>query len=325
MVRSTLVAPERVGGLARRRTRSPAGRSLAGDLKRNYDLYILAIPAVLYFGLFHYWPMYGVIIAFKRFNVTQGILGSPWVGLRYFNQFFGSHHFWQILWNTVGIRLYELALGFPFPIILALMMNELRNARIRKFVQTATYAPHFISTVVMVAMITLFLSPRAGVVNVAIQALGLQPVAFMQSPEWFKSVYVLSGIWQNSGFASIIYLAALSTVDPQLHEAAIIDGASRFQRVFHINIPSILPTMIILLILNTGRIMTVGFEKVFLMQNPLNLSASQVISTYVYQRGLLDAQFSFATAVGLFNSVINLAFLIGVNRIAKVTTRESLW
>ncbi|TVY12065.1 sugar ABC transporter permease [Paenibacillus cremeus] len=269
--------------------------------------------------------MYGVQIAFKNFVATKGIWGSPWVGFDHFERFFNSYFFWRLLKNTLGISLYQLAVGFPVPILLALMMNELRLGVFKKFVQTVTYAPHFLSTVVLVGIIVIFLSPQSGIVNQIIVHLGGQPISFMTEPGWFKSIFVWSGVWQQMGWGSIIYLAALAGIDPQLHEAAKVDGASRLQRIWHVNLAGIMPTVVILLILNTGSIMTVGFEKVYLMQNDVILESADVISTYVYRTGIIQAQYSFAAAVGLFNSVINLIMLVTVNYIAKRLNETSLW
>lgn len=292
---------------------------------QNWQLYIFILPAFLYFLIFHYIPMYGVQIAFKNFVPTLGIWGSEWVGLEHFTRFFESYYFWDLIKNTLGISVYELAVGFPLPIILALALNEAKDGLYKRTVQTVTYAPHFISVVVMAGMIIAFLSPATGIINHAIQLVGFEPIAFMSDPDWFKTVYVMSGVWQSTGWGTIIYLAALAGVDPQHHEAAIVDGASRFQRIWHINIPAIVPTMVILLIMNVGNIMAMGFEKILLLQNPLNLESSNVIATFVYQAGLLDAQYSFAAAVGLFNAVINAILLITVNQIAKRTSETSLW
>jgi len=292
---------------------------------KNYELYIFILPAFLYFIIFHYAPMYGVQIAFKDYIATKGIIGSPWAGFKHFNYFFKSYYFGVLMKNTIGISLYSLAVGFPIPIILALLLNELKYERFKKLVQNVTYAPHFISTVVMVGMIVSFLSPESGIVNQVIKAFGGEPIYFMTRSDLFKSIYVWSGIWQNAGWSSIIYLAALSSIDMELHEAAIVDGATRLQRIRHINIPGIMPTVVVLLILNSGSIMNVGFEKIFLMQNSLNLESSDVISTYVYRRGLLNAQYSFSSAVGLFNSVINFMLLVIVNKISKSVNETSLW
>lgn len=291
----------------------------------NWELYLFIIPSLIYFIVFHYAPMYGVQIAFKDFIASKGIWGSPWVGFEHFQRFFNSYYFWMLIKNTVGINLYSLAVGFPVPIILALMLNEAKDGLFKRTVQTVTYAPHFISTVVMVGMIIAFLSPSTGIVNKLIKALGGEPIAFMQEPQWFKTIYVFSGVWQDAGWGSIIYLAALAGIDPQLHEAAIMDGATRIQRIWHINIPGILPTVVILLILRTGSIMNIGFEKVFLMQNPLNMDTSDVISTYVYRSGLIQSQYSFSAAVGLFNSIINFDLLVLINSIARRVSETSLW
>ncbi|MEK3731768.1 MULTISPECIES: sugar ABC transporter permease [Paenibacillus] len=317
---------ERVESLTHHRTKKTIRwRRQAMHMRRNWQLYVLFAPVLLYFIVFHYVPMYGVQIAFRDFIATKGILDSPWVGLKHFERFFDSYYFWRILRNTLGIGLYELAVGFPIPIILALMINEVRNSKFRRMVQTVTYAPHFLSTVVMVGMIMMFLSPVSGLVNQVIAAFGGEPISFMTEPSWFKSIYVWSGVWQGMGWSSIIYLAALAGIDPQLHEAAKVDGASWLRRIWHINLPGIMPTIVILLILNIGSILGVGFEKVFLMQNSLNMEASDVISTNVYRSGILGAQYSYSAAVGLFNSVVNFILLISVNRIARKVSSSSLW
>ena len=303
-----------------------SGRSfLRQRIFRNWELYLMFLPVLVFFLVFHYAPMYGVQIAFKKFSAVRGIVGSPWRGLYYFQQFFDSYLFGELIGNTLGLSLYSLAVGFPTPILLALMMNELRSERVKRVVQTITYAPHFISMVVMCSMIILFLSPSSGVLNRIIEILGGQSVYFMGKPEYFKTIYVLSGVWQNAGWSSIIYMAALSGIDPQLHEAATIDGASRLQRVWHINLPGILPTAVILLIMNCGSLMSIGFEKAFLLMNDLNRAAAEIISTFVYQRGLIDRNYSSAAAIGLFNSVINLILLFVVNTIARRISDTSLW
>jgi ABC-type polysaccharide transport system permease subunit len=272
--------------------------------------------------------MYGIQLAFKDFSGVLGIWGSPWVGLDNFRQFFESYLFWRLIWNTIGISLYELAVGFPIPILLALALNTTIREKFKKTVQFIVYMPHFISTVVMVGIILQFLSPKTGMINFALESFGMQEeIDFMGIPEYFKSIFVWSGVWQNAGWGTIIYLATLASVDQSLHEAATIDGASRLQRVIHIDIPCIIPTMVILLILQTGSIMNIGFEKVLLMQNPLNLTASEVISTYVYKIGLASAaaDFSYSTAIGLFNSVVNFILLLVVNQAARRLGQTSLW
>ncbi|WP_245837377.1 ABC transporter permease [Virgibacillus phasianinus] len=292
---------------------------------QNWQLYIFILPAFLYFFIFHYIPMYGIQIAFKDFVPSLGIWGSEWVGFEHFTRFFESYYFWDLLKNTLGISVYELIVGFPLPIILALALNEVKDGLYKRTVQTVTYAPHFISVVVMAGMIIAFLSPATGIVNHFLVLLGFDPIPFMSDPDWFKTVYVFSGVWQSTGWGTIIYLAALSGVDPQHHEAAIVDGATRLQRIWHINIPTLVPTMVILLIMNVGNLLAMGFEKILLLQNPLNLESSNVIATFVYQAGLLDAQYSFAAAVGLFNAIINAILLITVNQIAKKRSETSLW
>lgn len=292
-------------------------------VKINWQLYLLLAPALVYFAVFKYYPMYGLQIAFKHFRAVDGIWGSRWIGLEHFDRFFNSYYFWDLIKNTLFINLYSLAL-FPISIIVALSLNELRDGKFKKIAQTITYAPHFISTVVLVGMIIAFLDPATGIVNNLLGRIGVGPIPFMTRPELFKSVYVWSNEWQNLGWGAIIYLAALAGVDPQLHEAAKVDGATRLQRIWHINIPSIFPTIVIMLVLRMGSMMSVGFEKILLMQNPLNLSSSQVISTYVYDSGLLHGQYDYATAIGLFNSLINLIMLVIANRIAR-RTGMSLW
>ncbi|WP_082423181.1 ABC transporter permease [Paenibacillus dakarensis] len=294
-------------------------------IKKNWDLYLLILPVIAFFLVFEYGPMYGLQIAFKDFIANKGILDSPWVGLKHFERFFDSYYFWRLLGNTLGIGLYQLLVGFPIPIILALLINEVRSRKFSRFVQTITYAPHFLSTVVMVGLLYIFLSPQTGLLNTLITSLGGNPIAFLTKPEWFKSIFVLSGVWQQMGWSSIIYLAALAGIDQQLHEAARVDGASRWQRIWHINLPGIMPTIIVLLILNMGSLLGVGFEKVFLMQNSLNMPASDVISTHVYRKGIIDGQYSYSAAVGLFNSVINFILLVTVNRIARKINQTSLW
>ena len=294
-------------------------------IQRNWDLYLLILPVVIYFIIFKYWPMYGVQISFKNYIATHGIWGSPWVGWKHFARFFRSYHFWPLIKNTVGISIYELVIGFPIPIILALMMNEIRNIKFKKTLQMVTYAPHFLSTVVLVGMLTSMLSPKSGIVNELIKILGKKPIYFMGEAKCFKSIYVWSGIWQHAGWNSIIYMAALAGINIQLYEAAIVDGATKAQRMWHITLPGILPTAITLLILNTGKIMSIGFEKVFLMQNGLNLTSSEVISTYVYKAGLIGAEYSFSAAVGLFNSIINFVLLITVNKLSQKIAKTSLW
>ncbi len=295
-------------------------------IRKAYQLYLLLLPTVIYFLIFHYLPMYGLQIAFKNYNFFSGITGSPWVGFIHFERFFNSFQFNIVIKNTILISLYELAVAFPIPIVFALMLNQLTSKRFKKTVQTISYMPHFISVVVLVGMLQIYLSPRNGLINIILNKLfGIDPVFFMASASWFKTIFVFSSVWQNTGWAAIIYLAALTAVNPELHEAAVVDGASKLRRIWHIDIPAIMPTIMILLILNVGNMMSVGFEKVYLMQNSLNLSSSEVIQTYVYKSGLLGAQFSYAAAVGFFNAIINFAFLVSINSLAKRMKQQSLW
>ena len=294
-------------------------------MKRNVALYLFLIPAVAYIAVFHYAPMYGIQLAFKSFSPAEGIWGSPWVGFKWFQMFFESPRFWQLFGNTVILSFYSLVAGFPIPIILALLLNNVGNLKFKKFAQTITYMPHFISVVVLVGMISVFFSPRSGFINTIIQAFGGDPIYFMGEAKYFRHLYVWSGIWQSMGWSSIIYIAALSGVSPELHESAMMDGASKLKRIWHIDLPTIMPTMVILLIMSCGQIMSVGFEKVFLMQNSLNNTVSEVISTYTYKIGLIQAEYSYSTAIGLFNNIINFTILILVNRISRKLSGSSLW
>lgn len=294
------------------------------QLSKNWQLYVFLLPVLIFFFIFNYIPMYGVQIAFKDFIAVEGIWGSPWVGFEHFTRFFESYYFWRLLRNTLSLSIYELAL-FPLPIILALSLNELDNGKFKKWSQTITYAPHFISVVVLIGMVVIFLDPVSGLFNRVIEFFGGEAIHFLTSPRWFRHVYVWSGIWQSLGWSSIIYIAALSGINPELHEAATVDGATRLQRIRYINIPGILPTIVIMLILRIGSFMSVGFEKVLLLQNSLNASTSTVIQTFVYETGLLGGQYSFAAAVGLFDSIINITLLVIFNYLARKTTDNSLW
>lgn len=270
-------------------------------------------------------PLAGLQIAFKDFIATRGIWGSEWVGFKYFEQFFSSPMFGKLLKNTLVISIYQLVFSFPIPICLALILNYTPNQKLKKLTQTITYAPHFISTVVLVGMMLVFFDPVSGIGSTALRAFGVNNPQVLTDPAAFPHLYVWSGIWQTTGWSSIIYIAALSGVSPELHEAAIADGANKVQRIFYIDLPMLLPTAVILLILNCGNIMNLGFEKVYLMQTAPNLSTSEIISTYVYKIGLQGQQYSYASAIGLFNNVVNFVILILVNQIARKTTENSLW
>lgn len=293
-------------------------KKLTKLISRNWRLYVLMLPAIVWVLVFCYYPMYGVTLAFKDFSIRKGILNSPWAGLKYFEQFFSTSIAGQIVTNTVVLSLETLIFVFPVPIIFALLLNQLRAKRFKKIVQTVSFAPYFVSNVVVVSILTIILAPSNGFVNIILQNLtGCEPKLFTTRPEYFRPLYIISQLWQTMGLNAIVYIAALAGVSPDLHEAAIVDGANKLQRIWYIDIPTILPTIVIMLIISVGNIMTVGYEKIYLMQSGMNTSVSEVISTYVYKVGMLNAQYSFSTAVGLFNSVVNFILLIITNFISK--------
>ena len=291
------------------------------NMKRNWLLYVFALPAFLWLAMFHYYPLYGLQIAFQNYKPGQAFGSSEWVGLEYFIQFFKSYWFPIVMKNTVVISLLTFVLSFPLPIILALMLNEVMNSKLKKTIQTITYAPHFISTVVLCATVNLFLSPSSGIIGTTVNSIremmGLEAINLMMSGSGFKWIYALSGVWQGTGWASVIYFAALSAVDIEQIDAARIDGANKLQRIWYINIPVLIPTIVIQLILNVGHLLGVGFEKVYLLQNDAIMGYSEVISTYVYRVGINGGKFSFGTSIGLFNSAINGILLLIVNKIVK--------
>ena len=296
------------------------------EIRKNWGLYLLVSIPLLYLILFKYWPMYGVQIAFRNYSPARSIANSPWVGLKYFQKFMGNYQFKRILGNTIAISLYSL-LTFPLPILLAVLLNYVTRPRFKKTVQMISYMPHFISTVVMVGIILQFLDVRSGMLNMLLTALGREPVNFMAKPAYFRTIYILSCVWQSLGYNSIIYIAALSGVSPELHEAAIVDGANILKRIWHVDLPGILPTISILLIMQCGSILSVGYEKIYLMQNSLNLSVSEIISTYVYKQGIAASmpQYSYATAIGLFVSVVNVIMLLIVNAASNRLSGNSLF
>lgn len=295
------------------------------NIRKCTGLYaMLAIPMVWYI-IFKYVPMYGLQIAFRKFNPTLGITQSPWAGFTYFKQFFGSYYFTDVLRNTVTLSLFTMLIGFPMPIILALLINEIKNLKFKKLIQNITYMPNFLSVVVIVSMLTLFSNRDYGLFNKIRELFGAAPVDLMSKPAYFQPMYVLSNVWQFMGFNAIIYIAALAGVDQELYEAASIDGASRMQKILHISLPCIMGTILIMFIMRIGSLMSVGFEKVYLMQNNVNLSASEIISTFIYKNGVQKGQFSYSTAVGLFNSVINFTLLVSANFVSKKTTDTGLW
>jgi len=297
---------------------------LKKDLIVNRGIYFLLIPVLVYYIVFHYVPMYGALIAFKDYAPKLGVMGSEWVGFKHFINFFKSPSFGSILWNTVRISFTTLIFSFPAPIILALLMNELKSARFAKTVQTATYLPHFISLVVVCGMVKDF-TRDTGIVTYLLSFFGVEKVSLLGYPQYFLPIYVISGIWQQTGWSSIVYLAALTGVDPQLYEAAKIDGANKWQQTIHVTLVSILPTIITMLILRMGSVLSVGYEKIILLYNDATMEVADVISTYVYRKGILEQSWSFSTAVNLFNSVVNLVFLITTNKISSKLNETSLW
>ena len=310
-----------------------AHNSIRGNGKKNimkaiFDsryLLLLLLPCMVYFILFHYIPMWGVLIAFKDFKVFKGFQNSEWVGFKYFMLFFKSYDMFPVIRNTFLLGAYSIIWGFPMPLIFALVLNEVRNLKFKKLVQTVSYMPHFLSTVVVVGIIQLVLSSTNGVANQVISNLGFEKINFLQKSAYFRSIYIVSDIWQGMGWGAIVYIAALASIDPQLYEAAVIDGANKFVQLVKITLPCIAPTIITLLLLRVGRVLGVGFEKVFLLQNPTIYSTSDVISTFVYRQGMTEGNFSYGTAVGLFNTVINLVFLVSSNTLAKKFSETSLW
>ncbi|MBB6634565.1 ABC transporter permease [Cohnella thailandensis] len=306
------------------RTHKPANRALS-ELRRDYQLWLMVLPAIAVVFLFNYVPMYGIQLAFRDFDFSKGLTGGEWRGLHYFSQFIHSYQFGDLMKNTFFISLATIVLGFPAPILLALILNQVKWVRAKKFLQTIVYMPHFISIVVMVGLLNVLLSPNTGIVGHLISSIGHTDLNLLASTRSFVPVFVLSDIWQHVGWNSIIYLAALSTVDPSLYDAAKMDGANKWKTMLHVDIPALVPTIIILFILSMGNVLSTGFEKVFLMQNSLNLPVSEVISTYVYKIGIVSNQFSYSAAIGLFNTFINFVFLYTMNWIAKRNSDISLW
>ena len=313
--------------LKRKRKLSPRWGKLWLRIHRNWQLYVLLALPLIWLAIFRYAPMYGAQIAFRQYSPAFGIEGSPWVGLANFERFFNSPKFEPVIINTLVLSFYSLIAGFPIPIILALSLNQVKTRLFRGSVQMITYAPHFISTVVIVGMLFQFLHPRVGFTASLAHLLGQSPPNWMGDPGAFRHIFVWSGVWQETGFSAIIYLAVLSTIDPALHEAAVVDGASRLQRIRYIDIPGLMPTAMVLLVLSTGRVLEVAFEKVYLMQSPLNLGVAEVINTYVYKVGLLSPilDFSYSTAIGLLKGVVGLLLMVAVNNAARRLTENSLW
>jgi putative aldouronate transport system permease protein len=295
------------------------------SVRSNWQLYLFIAPALLLVLIFKYVPIYGVQIAFKKYSIVQGFTGGDWNDFANFIRFFNTFNFWAIIKNTFTLSLTKLVVEFPLPILLAILLNQVNRNGFRKLVQTVTYMPHLISMVVTVGMMSVLLSPSSGVVNKVMEMLGKEPVNYMGEPGWFLPLYIISELWQDVGFEAILYIAALASIDVQQVEAAVIDGANKFQRILYIDLPSIAPTIIILLVLKIGKMMEIGFEKILLMQNAMNLDVSEIISTYVYKAGILEGQYGFAAAVGLMNSVINVALLVIANRTARRMSDTSLY
>ena len=310
----------------KKQTAGIASSSLWKSIKGNAGLYVFLIPALVYLFIFLYGPMYGILIAFKNYNMAKGVWGSDWVGIYNFKRFFKGYNFWSTLWNTVSLSLYFLLATLPLPVILGLMFNNIRNGLFKKGVQMVTYAPNFISLVIIVGMLKIFTVPETGLINVISKIFGgRSDYDLFGNPAAFRHLYVWSGVWQTLGWNSIIYVAALAGISPDLYEAAKIDGATRLQRIWHLEIPGILPTVTTMLILNVGSIMNLGFEKVYLMQTPLNLKVAETIPTYVYKMGIINGDYGLATAIGLFNSVVSCILMLIVNYACKKLSDTSLF
>lgn len=302
-------------------------RRFKKDVLARWQLMLLLLLPLAWYIIFCYVPMFGVQLAFKNYKVKLGIWGSPWADplFKQFSRYFSSYYAWDTIWNTLAINLGCLAIGFPAPILLALILNEINNIRFRKVLQNVTYIPYFLSIVVVVSMLKLFCDEKYGVINILLQSMNMNAIPLMESEKFFRPLYVLSNVWQNMGWNAIIYIAALAGIDTALYEAATIDGATRWQKILHVSIPCILPTIVTMFILRMGQLMTIGFEKALLMQNDLNIGASEIISTLVYKNGIQKGDYSYATAVGLMNSVVNLILIVTANTLCRRTLDESLW
>ncbi len=299
--------------------------ALLKKLQKNYDLLLIFALPLAWYIIFMYVPMYGLQIAFKDYTPGMSIWAGDWVGFKYLNQFFDSYYFKDLLLNTILLSLGTILIGFPIPIIFALLLNEIRNKKFQKLIQNVTYIPYFLSAVVIVSMLSIFSDPQSGIFNMIRQFFGLEAIDLLSKPEYFRSLYIFSDVWQFMGFNAVIYIAALSAIDPSLYEAADIDGATRLQKIIHISLPEIKSTILILFILRIGSTMTIGFEKVYLMQNPVNLETSEIISTFIYKYGLIKGQYSYSAAMGLFNNAINFVLLVVANTLSKKLTKHSLW
>ena len=299
-------------------------KKMRRDWRQNRTLYLLVLPVLLFYVLFAYKPMYGALIAFKDYTPALGFADSPWVGFDNFKRFFDGIYFGRLMKNTILLSFYNLIFGFPAPVILALLLNEVRNQKFKRLTQTITYLPHFISMIVVAGMITNFCM-TTGVINDIIAFFGGEATPLLQNPKYYRTIYVVSSIWQQVGWGSIIYLSALAGVDSQLYEAAAIDGAGKWKQMLHVTLPGIAPTIVIMLIMNIGQLMSMGHEKTILLYNPSTYETADIIASYVYRVGLIDQDWSYSTAIGLFNSVINLVLIILANRFSKKMTETSLW
>ncbi len=300
-------------------------KTAATDLLRNRWLYILFAPVLIWYIVFAYWPMYGLVIAFKDYNIVKGMSASEWVGFKNYESFFRDPYFYRLLRNTIVLNVYGLVFGFPVPIVLALLFNEVRKAAFKRITQTITYLPYFISAVVVCGLVIQFLSPSTGVVNAILNKLGLESIYFMQDPAYFRTVYVTMSIWQSAGFSAIIYMAALAGISPELYEAARIDGAGRWKQLVYITFPALVPTAIMLVILNMGGMLQSDYEKIILLANPTVYETADVLNTYVYRKGLLETNFSYATAVGLFQGIVGFVLVVTANKISRRVSETSLW
>ncbi len=308
------------------RVRAASRIQKVGDhLKREWQLYVMLIPTILWLVIFLYKPMYGLQIAFKDYSIFRGVAGSPWIGLEHFQTLFGNDQFLRALKNTIIISFYSLLFGFPMPILLALMFNEILNQTFKKTAQTIVYLPHFISSVIIAGIVITAFSPSAGIVNTFLGWLGIDSIYFLTKPEWFRPIFVGTGIWQEAGFQSIVYLAAIAGVSPTLYESAVVDGASRWQMMWKITIPSIMPTIIIMLIIRIGNILEVSFEMIILLYQPATYETADVVNTFIYRQGLQGGQYDFAAAAGLFNAVVAFVLVMTANTISKRYSRTSLW
>lgn len=300
-------------------------RNLKAALKNNWQLYLFVLPAVIYFIIFNYLPLYGIQIAFKDYKAVQGIAGSAWVGLKHFKKFFEAYYFQRLLINTFVLNIFYLICSFPIPILLAILLNRIRNKKLQRTIQTTIYVPYFISTIVLAGMMYIFLSPSSGIFNFAREAFGLAPIDFMSDEEMFRPIYIISGIWQSAGYGTILYIATLTGVDPSLYEAAEIDGANIWQKIRYIDLPTLIPTAMMVFILDCGKILSSNTDKVLVMQTPGNTPTSDIIGVYVYNVGLGSGQFSYTAAIGLFVNIINFILIIVVNKLAKKSANVGLF